>query len=216
MVLESMIAMDSLFLLTRIPTSKNLLKSLRVLEMVVEMASSVKFSLRQIIKEVLPTFFREISVKGSTYLSGILAFLLISIVIAVGFVFMQKQFIKLKSQAIFWATGLVLSLIGFLSLPDRIEGITERTFGKSSEDRVEVMNIDTTGVDSNALQWMHWIYPDIQISATLDRENHLEHLGKRWIYDFYKQKKLVQKPDVYLLFVESYGCLLYTSDAADE
>jgi len=125
---------------------------------------------------------------------------------------MQKQFIKLKSQPIFWATGLMLSLIGFLSLPDRIEGITERTFGKSSEDRVEVMNIDTTAVDSNALQWMHWIYPDIQTSTTLDRGNHLEHLGKRWIYDFYKQKKLVQKPDVYLLFVESYGGVASLAD----
>ncbi len=165
-----------------------------------------------IIQEVLPTFLREISVKGSTYLGGFLGFLVLSVLIFMGMIFLQNKFIHFRKKPLFWGIGLVVFILGFLSLPDRIAEGTERILEKSSEDRVETRTTDTTSIANHTMQGIHWIYPDIQVSATLDREDHLKHLGKRWIYDFYKQKQLVQKPNIFLLFVESYGGVAAMSD----
>ena len=164
-----------------------------------------------IVQEVLPTFLREISVKGSTYLGSLLGFIALSILIFSAVLFMQNKLVQYKQKPLFWGIGIVLSILGFIGLPDKMEAVTNYTLEKSSEDRVEINAADSLE-NSNTLNWVHWVYPDIQTSATLDREDHLKHLGKRWIYDFYKQKKLVQKPDVYLLFVESYGGVASMSD----
>jgi len=167
---------------------------------------------RVIIQEILPTFLREISVKGSTYLGGFLGFLIISTIIFMGMIFVQNQLITHRKKPLFWGMGMILLLLGFIGLPDRIEGLEERIVEKSSEDRAASIVVDSSLIDSNSIKWVHWIYPAIQTSATLDREDHLKHLGKRWIYDFYNQKKLVQKPNVFLLFVESYGGVASLAD----
>ena len=164
-----------------------------------------------IIKEVLPTFLREISVKGSTYLTGFLGFLLISFLLFSSMIWLQHRIIDLKKVPLFWLSGLAVTGLGFIGLPDKMASQQERILEKSSEDRIEEMVIDSL-VDSSAVEWVHWVYPEIQTSATLNREDHLKHLGKRWIYDFYKQKKLVQKPNIFLLFVESYGGVATLTD----
>jgi len=163
-----------------------------------------------IIKEILPTFLRELSVKGSTYLIGILLFLLASILIFIGTLFLQKQFVAYKKQPAFWLLGGIFSLVIFLIKPNTETSVINRNTEVSSEDR-EIQLIDSL-VDSSQISYLHWIYPDIQTSATLDRKDHLGHLEKRWIYDFYKNKKLVQKPNVFLIFVESYGGVAALSD----
>ena len=164
-----------------------------------------------IIKEVLPTFLREISVKGSTYLIGFIGFLIISMLLFSSIIWLQNSIIDFRKMPSFWLSGLALMLLGFIGLPVKMEIKQERNLENSSEDREATITVDSLA-DSSAANWMYWVYPDIQTSATLDREDHLKHLGKRWIYDFYKQKELVQKPNVFLLFVESYGGVATLSD----
>lgn len=165
-----------------------------------------------IVQEVLPTFLREISVKGSTYLGSLLGFIIASIGIFSVMIFVQNQMIDYRKNPLFWGIGGILWILVFWALPAKKEGVVEIALEKSSEDRIAEMVIDSNVVDSNRISWLHWVYPDIQTSATLNREDHLEHLGKRWIYDFYNQKKLVQKPNIFLLFVESYGGVAALAD----
>ncbi len=163
-----------------------------------------------IIKEILPTFLREISVKGSTYLIGVLVFLLVSMLIFISTLFLQKQLIVYKKYPLFWLLGGMFSLFVFLIKPNTATLAINRNVELSSEDR-GIQAIDTL-IDSSQVSYLHWIYPDIQTSATLDRKDHLGHLEKRWIYDFYKNKKLVHKPNIFLIFVESYGGVAALSD----
>lgn len=163
-----------------------------------------------IIKEILPTFLREISVKGSTYLMSGLLFLLVSILLFICMLFIQKQLVAYKKFPTFWLLGGVFSLILFLIKPNTENFAINRISEVSSEDR-GIQPIDSL-IDSSRVSYLHWIYPDIQTSATLNRKDHLGHLEKRWIYDFYKNKKLVQKPNIFLIFVESYGGVAALSD----
>ncbi len=163
-----------------------------------------------IVKEILPTFLREISVKGSTYLIGGLLFLLVSMLLFISMLFVQKQLVAYKKYPAFWLLGGVLALIVFWIKPTTDSFAVNRVLEVSSEDRAS-HPIDSLA-DSSRISYLHWIYPDIKTSATLDREDHLGHLEKRWIYDFYKNKKLVQKPNIFLIFVESYGGVAALTD----
>ena len=163
-----------------------------------------------IINEILPTFFREISVKGSTYLIGFIGFLLISILLFGLFFWLQKRLIDFKKKPLFWGIGMVFLGFSFAFLSSKSTSNIELSSEIEQKKEIEITQDSLVDSTKNAL--IHWIYRDIQKSATLDRVNHLAHLDKRWIYDFYKNKKLIKKPNIFLLFVESYGGVAAFSD----
>ena len=160
-----------------------------------------------IIKEIMPTFLREISVKGSTYLTWFIGFLVVSIFLFGSYYFFQKIFIDLKKEPSFWAVGFVGLLWWGLNIPAQQAAVDEVLLEEN-----DGVTIQDSIVENQSNTLFHWIYPNIEKSATLDRENHLAHLDKRWIYDFYKNKKLQKKPNIFLLFVESYGGVASLSD----
>lgn len=164
-----------------------------------------------IVKEVMPTFLKEISVKGSTYLNSVLLFLGISLVIFLLVKWLQQLFLKNKWKVAFWLLG-ILFLGGFLIQKNRMLVSVEL-----SSDKITLADSPSDSVlverDSNYFSNLEWIYPKIKTSATVYREeDHFANYKMRWVYDFYKNKKLVNKPNIYLLFVESYGAVASLSD----
>ena len=155
-----------------------------------------------IAKEVMPTFFNELSVKKGNYLLIVLAFFCLSILLGVLFAYAQQLFSKIKNQSSFWITSVSMLLLLVMNVQYNIE---KKILNEENKIKNEFKN--------NAI---NWIYPAIQISSTLHREDHLAHLKKRWIYDLYKTKKLVKKPNIYLLFIESYGAVATLSDYCSE
>ena len=151
-----------------------------------------------IVKEILPTFFNELSIKKGSYLLIVLSFLLFSILIAVLFGYTQQLFSKVKNQSLFWLISIALLLMSIMNSQYKNKK-------KISNEENKIKN----EIQSNNFTW---IYPNILISSTLNREDHLAHLKKRWLYDLYKTKKLVKKPNIYLLFIESYGAVATLSD----
>jgi len=167
-----------------------------------------------IVKEILPTFLREVSVTGGTYLIGFLSFIGISILLFLAILFVQNKFISLKKTFVFWLSGLGLMILGAFILPNLEKRTAERRLDVSSEDR-ETVPVDSLN-DTTVINWVNWVYYDIQTSATLDRKDHLAHFEKRWTYDFYKGKKMVKKPNIFLLFVESYGAVASLTDYCEQ
>lgn len=170
-----------------------------------------------ILKEILPTFLREVSVTGGTYLKGTLSFLGLSLIIGTALIFCANQLISLRKSPVLWSVIGLFLLGGYWNYPKNTEINDQMRLSDTTELSKENA-IDTSAaavLDSLGhplFQPIVWTYPDIQNSATLNRADHLAHLKKRWIYDFYKSKKLVQKPNVYLLFIESYGGVATLSD----
>ncbi|MEM1121679.1 MAG: sulfatase-like hydrolase/transferase [Bacteroidota bacterium] len=163
-----------------------------------------------IVKEILPTFLREVSVTGGAYLLSFLGFIGISVVLFLGMLFLQRKVMALRKAPVFWLTGCLIILLGAFTLPNINQRKAERKLATSSEDRAII--IADSLQDTTAAEWINWIYPDIRVSATLDRADHLAHLEKRWTYDFYQGKKLVKKPNIFLIFVESYGAVASMTD----
>lgn len=155
-----------------------------------------------IIKEILPTFLREISIQKSNYLGGILGWIIGSSILWIGVYFLQKLLVQLKKERIFWL-GIVLVLIGnfFFNKNLQNQKVIEKKVSTASTNEIEA---EVEKQNPN-YSFFHWTYPNIVTSATFDEQGHLEHLKKRWIYDLYMDKKLVQKPNIHLIFVESYG-----------
>ncbi|MEM6317676.1 MAG: sulfatase-like hydrolase/transferase [Bacteroidota bacterium] len=158
-----------------------------------------------IVKEVLPTFLREVSVKGSTYLLSIVAFVGLStgLVILLGFQFRQLR--QLQKLPIFWGIGAFLFATTGVSFFENAPIIQNEIIDSDQAEKGD-------SIIQKTYNWVHWTTPDIQKSAHLNREDHLQHLKKRWLYDFYKTKPLVQKPNIYLIFLESYGGVASLSD----
>lgn len=163
-----------------------------------------------IIKEILPIFFREISIQKSNYLLGILGWIIGSVGLWTGVYFLQNLMFQLKKEKIFW-WGIGLVLIGNFLFNKNIQNqeISEKINSTANTNELEE---ETEMKQDTSYSFFNWTYPNIITSATFDEQGHLEHLKKRWIYDLYMDKKLVQKPNIHLIFIESYGAVATLAD----
>lgn len=148
-----------------------------------------------IIKEILPTFFNELSVAKGTYLLVIGGVILLSSASFLGQYQLLSSFRKAKNHPYFWLFGgIIVSLIGFIS---------------QSNFKKKILNEENIITERSFIKWT---MPNLIKSWTLERKEPLSHLKTRWIYDLYLEKPLLQKPNIYLLFIESYGAVATLSD----
>ena len=151
-----------------------------------------------IAKEILPTFFNELSIDKQNYLIGVVSFLLTSILLVFGFYYLLRLFVQLKQETLFWIPSILIIVIW--------------GSGLQFYHKKEIINEENNSIKINSLTYTNWIYPNIQLSSTITRTDPLAHLKKRWLYDLYMNKPLVKKPNVYLLFIESYGAVATLAD----
>lgn len=153
-----------------------------------------------IVKEIMPTFLNELSVQKGSYLLLFLGLLLFSVLLFLLHYKWQNALISLKKQSAFWAIGL--GIMGIL-------GIYQQKIIKNKS-----LTEENKSLTNNIF---NWAYPDIQKSSSLQRKDPLIHLKKRWMYDVYMKKPLVKKkPNIYLLFIESYGGVATLTDYCSE
>lgn len=158
-----------------------------------------------IIKEILPTFFREIVFSRSNLLGYTFGFLAISFLLLLLINVLINWISNQKKLRTFWLSVLTIIFSFGLSQSYYFNQLRAAAMAEIMETKVDSMAIPNR-------QPMVWMSPKINQSATLNKEDHLAHLKKRWVYDFYKQKTLKIKPNIYLIFVESYGGVATFSD----
>ena len=151
-----------------------------------------------LVKEILPTFFNELSIGKQNYLFGLIGFFLVSILLFIGAYQLLKQFITLKQQSLFWIISICIIAFWGMSL--------------QNYNKKKIINEENIISTSNISTFTNWTYPKIQASSAPRKKNPLDHLKKRWLYDLYKSKPLKEKPNVYLLFIESYGAVATLSE----
>jgi len=151
-----------------------------------------------IAKEILPTFFNELSIDKQNYLLGVIGFLIVSVLLVIGFYYLLRLFVQLKQETFFWIPSILVIVVWGSSL----QFYSEKN----------ILNEENNSINKNLIASTNWIYPNIQLSSTIERTDPLAHLKKRWLYDLYMNKPLVKKPNVYLLFIESYGAVATLAD----
>lgn len=163
-----------------------------------------------IIQEILPTFLREISIQKSNYLIGVIGWVMGSFVLWMGMYYMQNWLLDLKKEKVFWVSTILLVLGNLLFNKNiKYSDLTE----KKETSLVVIDSLDQDLVVKDSIySFFQWTYPRIRTSATFDKQGHLEHLKKRWVYDLYMDKKLVKKPNIHLIFIESYGSVATLAD----
>jgi len=145
-----------------------------------------------IIQEILPTFFNELAVKKSYYIGVLVGIILSSILSGWILTRLFHACFDQKNNTLFWLVGAVLLLVSINANKILNE---ENNISKSNKEIIK------------------WTFPNIIKSWTLHREEPLAHLKTRWIYDLYLEKPLIKKPNIYLLFIESYGAVATLADA---
>jgi hypothetical protein len=161
--------------------------------------------------EILPTFFREITVKGTTYFLIFLTFLSLSLMLFWAFKYLLKLLVKLLPFLSFKISfSLVLLATIYLSYWANTNSAAPNSLLINKEN--EKISLSKRA----GFGQIQWIYPKMIKSITLNQKEPLKHLKKRFIYDLYKDKKLVQKPNIYLLFIESYGGVATMTDYCNE
>lgn len=146
-----------------------------------------------IVKEILPTFLNELSIDKRNYLVGVIGFLFVSALLVFCFYHLALWFVKLKQKTSFWIPSILIIVIWGLGL--------------QSYNKNKITNEENNFTKNNFTTFTNWTFPRIQVSSKLGKTDPLAHLKKRWIYDLYRNKALVKKPNVYLLFIESYGAV---------
>lgn len=147
-----------------------------------------------IIKEILPTFLNELAVKKSSYWGISLGILIGSFACVWGMNRLLRSLKDLRQSLPFWIVGIILFALNFNYNKKKITNEEN----KYSEKKEELTN---------------WIFPKMIKSWTLHQDDPLKHLKSRWLYDLNLNKPLINKPNIYLLFIESYGAVATLSDA---
>ncbi len=155
-----------------------------------------------LVKEILPTFLQELSIDKQKYLVGLIGFLIISILLLIGIYQLLLKFVQLKQQSLFWISSICI--IAFW-------GFSLQNYNKN-----KLLNEENNSIIKNSNTFINWIYPKIQLSSAPREANPLAHLKKRLVYDLYMNKPLRKKPNVYLLFIESYGAVATLADGCTD
>ncbi len=144
-----------------------------------------------IIRDILPTFLNELAVKKGNYLITVAVLVLFSMLCGKGISYLSRFFQEVNKGNQSW---LVIALI---------IGWTGVSILNLEEKKI----INEENYFTNKSFLLKWTLPNLIKSWTLNRKEPLAHLKKRLIYDLYLEKPLHQKPNIYLLFIESYGAV---------